>query len=102
MLPAMVLVAILTVRRDARTEFETFERAAARIMRRHGGVIERTIAVRGPTEASTYSEIHVVTFPDDHRFAAYRADPEMLALSDQRARVIVETKVFVGEEGPSY
>jgi|SRR4051812_49113242 uncharacterized protein (DUF1330 family) len=98
----MTVVAILTVRRDARTEFETFERAAARIMRRHGGAIERTVAVTPARQAVTETEIHVVTFPDAERFAAYRADPELAALAELRERAVAAVTVYLGEEGPTY
>jgi uncharacterized protein (DUF1330 family) len=102
MLPAMLVVAILGVRRGARAEFERFERAAARIMRRHGGAIERTVVASAPTEALTETEIHLVSFPDAERFAAYRADPELAALSALRDQAIASTTVYLGEPGPVY
>jgi uncharacterized protein (DUF1330 family) len=98
----MTVVAILTVRRDARADFEAFERAAARIMRRHGGAIERTVAVTAAPGSATETEIHLVTFPDAERFAAYRADPELLAMSELRERGVAAVTVYLGEEGPSY
>jgi hypothetical protein len=40
-----VLVASLWIRDGRVAEFEAYERKAARIMRRHGGAIERAIRV---------------------------------------------------------
>ena len=97
----MTLVAILTVRRDRRGEFHRFEFAAAAIMARHGGAIERTVAVDDPA-AEHYREVHLVTFPGAAAFAAYRADPELAELAQLRETAIVSTEVLLGEDGPTY
>jgi uncharacterized protein (DUF1330 family) len=97
----MTIVAILTVRRDHLGEFHRFERAAAAAMVRHGGAIERTVAVEDPA-AEHYREVHLITFPDAAAFAAYRADPELAALAQLREEAIVAAEVLVGEDGPTY
>jgi hypothetical protein len=42
--------------------------------------------------------VHILTFPDQEAFARYRADADLLALADLRARAIRHTTVWVGSE----
>lgn len=75
-------------------EFEEFERAAARIMAKHGGRIESV--VRLPESGGPF-EVHVVTFPDEPAFEAYRDDPRFRDLQALRERAISRTEVRRGE-----
>jgi hypothetical protein len=95
------LVALLTLEPGAHAEFERFENEAARIMRRHGGRIERRIALseRG---AGGPDELHLVTFPDRGSFERYRADEELRALSPLRARAVRETLVWEGTDAEPF
>jgi uncharacterized protein (DUF1330 family) len=99
--PALALVVTLVVRREAEESFRAYEHAAAAIMRRHGGAIERTVAVAS-TDPALFEEIHLVTFPDAAAFSAYQHDPALMALAPQRAAAVAETRVVLGEEGPRY
>jgi uncharacterized protein (DUF1330 family) len=96
----MVLVAILTVRKDAIEEFRAYETQAARIMKEHGGRIERVIVAADTAE--TIKEIHVVTFPDDAAFKAYRQSPQLAGLAPLRDASIVGTDIHIGADGPAY
>lgn len=98
----MTLVVILTIRPGAVEAFRAFEQAAARIMARHGGAIERAVAIPPAEPGAALKEVHVVTFPSPQAFAAYRADPALLALAPRREASIVATEILVGEEGPTY
>jgi GNAT superfamily N-acetyltransferase len=98
----VTLVAILTVRREALHEFRAFERHAAAIMRAHGGRIERTVVVAAEPASSLVKEIHLVTFPDEPAFRAYRSDPRLAELAHLREVSVVATQVLIGEEGPDY
>jgi uncharacterized protein (DUF1330 family) len=98
----MTLVAILTMRRQAEALFRDYETAAAAIMARHGGAIERVVSVSAPADDSTFVEIHLVTFPDAAAFEAYRNDPDLAALGEQRSRAIVATELFNGDDHPPY
>lgn len=82
--------------------FEAYERKAARIMARHGGVIERTIRCAPPAGATGPFEVHLLRFPDAAAFDRYRADPELARLSAEREHAIVRTEVVVGTAGPAY
>ncbi len=96
----MLVVAVLTVRDAEREAFRRYEHAAARIMARHGGAIERALVLAG--EPGTFRELHVVRFPDAAAFEAYRADAELLALASERARCVVATEVWPADDGPAY
>lgn len=96
----MLLVAILTVRRERRDDFERYELAAARIMRRHGGAIERALVLDGT--ADTFRELHVVRFADHAAFTRYREDPELAALRELRDAAVVSTELWPAADGPRY
>lgn len=98
----MTLVAILTVRKSALDAFRTFETRAAAVMARHGGRIERTVVVGAGSPSDLFKEVHVVTFPTENAFTAYRNDGALRALSRLRAEAVVHTEVLAGEDGPSY
>jgi hypothetical protein len=98
----LTLMAVLTVRRQAEALFRDHETAAAAIMARHGGAIERVVSVSAAPDAATFQEIHLVTFPDAGAFEAYRSDPALVALGEQRARAIVATEILSGEDHPPY
>jgi hypothetical protein len=100
---AIVLVVSLFVHPGREGEFHRFETEAARIMRRHGGRIDRVIRPTGPPpEASRPHEIHVVTFASAAAFEAYRADPELRVLGPLRESAIARTDVTICVEGEPY
>lgn len=98
----MTLVVILTIRAGALESFRRFERAAARVMAKHGGEIERAIYIPPGDDEELCQEVHIVTFPDDRAFAAYRADGGLKDLMYLREESVVATELLVGEEGPGY
>jgi uncharacterized protein (DUF1330 family) len=96
------LVVVLHVASGRETEFERFETAAAAIMRRHGGAIERRIGIEPDGDSSRPHEVHVVTFPDRAAFDRYRADPDLRPLAALRADAIRETVVWFGADRPLF
>lgn len=85
----LIVIAHLYVRPGRDAAFQQFEAAAARIMERHGGQIERVVRpVAGAATGAVPTEIHVLWFPDRERFAAYRADPDLTALASLRESAI--------------
>jgi uncharacterized protein (DUF1330 family) len=98
----MTLVAILTVRKASEEQFRAFERHAAAVMKSHGGQIARTIAVTPDGASDGFKEIHVITFPNMHAFAAYKNDVRLSEMAHLRAESVVNTEVLVGEDGPTY
>ena len=98
----MVLLVQLFIHPGRADEFRRFETAAARIMRRHGGRIDRVIRPTGPATDTLPHEIHVVSFRNPAGFEAYRADPELRALGPLRESAIARTQVTMGVDGEPY
>ncbi|HVZ40031.1 MAG TPA: hypothetical protein VHI13_12195 [Candidatus Kapabacteria bacterium] len=98
----LLLIAVITVARDAVAAFRSYEEGAARIMARYGGAIERTVALDDDPSADGMRELHLVAFPDRPAFDAYRADPELNALAELRASSIIHTEILAGTDGPTY
>ena len=94
----IVLIVQLFVAAGHQPEFEEFEAAAARIMERHGGRIERRVATRSERGPDQPDEVHVVTFPSESAFEDYRLDPELVPLAALRAQAIRKTVVWQGED----
>jgi hypothetical protein len=99
----IVLLVELFIHPGRAAEFRRFETAAARIMRRHGGRIDRVIRPTGPARDGTLpQEIHLVSFTTSAGYEAYRTDPELRALAPLRESAIARTEVTVGTEGEPY
>jgi hypothetical protein len=98
----VTLVVILTVRCDALDAFRAYERRAAAVMARYGGAIERTVVTAPDGGGLTLKEIHLVTFPDEQAFSAYRGDAELGEVAHLRSASVVHTEILRGEEGPDY
>jgi uncharacterized protein (DUF1330 family) len=98
----MTLVVILTVRREALEKFRAFERRAAAVMAKHGGAIERTVVITPQNAEDFVKEIHIVTFPDEQAFLAYRQDTDLTAVASLRAESVIHTELMIGEDGPDY
>ena len=60
--------------------------------------VEELLHASGPG----YRELHIVRFPDEAAYDAYRADPELVALASERAKCISATDIWRAEEGPYY
>ena len=100
--PKLIIVAALFVNRGCEAEFQQFEASAEKIMRRYGGCIERRIGFRENADADHPHELHIVAFPDQQTFDRYRADPDLQALAELRARAIRQTIVWVGKDLPAF
>ncbi len=99
----VLLLARLFIHPGREREFREFETAAARIMARYGGRIERVIRPLSATpEDPLPHEIHLVSFPSQEQFDAYRADAELAGLAALRQTAIVRTELVIGGEGEAY
>lgn len=83
------------------TAFAAFEREAAAIMASHGGRIDRAIRIREAGSESPY-EVHILVFPDDSAFEAYRSDPRILQLAQRRSGIIAKTITLDGQFAGPY
>ena len=101
--PRIVLLVELFVHPGRVAEFRRFETEAARVMRRHGGRIERVIRPTGPARGDALPhEIHLVSFDSAAGLEAYRGDPELRALAPLREAAIARTEVTIGTDGEPY
>jgi len=78
-------------------QYEDFEREAGAIIKSHGGRIERAFRTLQAHETEPF-EIHLVYFPDEAAFAAYRNDRRTLALRTRRETLVSRTEMWWGEE----
>ena len=98
----LVIVAILTPRPGALELFREYETRAARILKRYGGAVERTVVEEDGGAGTPAREVHVITLPDRAAFDRYRTDPELASLSGMRAAAIFRTELLLGRAGPDY
>jgi antibiotic biosynthesis monooxygenase (ABM) superfamily enzyme len=98
----LTLVVSLFIHPGREAEFEQFESAAAAIMQRYAGKIERRIACASQAGQDRPHELHIVTFPDQQSFDRFRSDADLAALADLRARAIRETTVWPGVDLPPF
>jgi uncharacterized protein (DUF1330 family) len=99
--PRIFVVATLRIRPGQLSQFEAYERQALAIASRHGGQLEQSIRSTSLAEGENV-EVHVLTFPSEAMFAAYRADPVLVSLSALREAAISSTDILVGVEAPAY
>jgi uncharacterized protein (DUF1330 family) len=98
----LIIVASLFVHPGHEAEFEQFESAAASIMQRYGGRVERRIGFASSPNPDQPHEVHILEFPDEASFARYRADADLQALADLRSRAIRHTVAWTGKELGSF
>jgi len=98
----LTLLVLIFVEPQRRREFTEFEAAASRIMKRHGGALERRVVFSSGGDPDRPDEVHVVTFPDRASLERYRADPELQALKELRAAAISRTVFWEGRDAPVF
>ena len=99
----ILILARLFVHPGREAEFRQFETAAARIMGRYGGHIEKVIRpISSNQEEPLPHEIHLVSFPSQEQFEAYRTDAELTGLAPLRQAAIARTELVIGREGEAY
>jgi len=94
----IAIVVGIRINAGREAEYERFENTVAKIVARHGGAVERRIALEPGSDSSRPHEVHIVTFPDRATFQTYRADPEVATLAAQRAEAIQETTYWIGAD----
>lgn len=79
--------------KDARYEqFRAFEDAAFLIMARHGAKVVSVIQTHEATDGGPH-ETHVLEFPNNAAFDAYRTDPELVSMAALREACIAKTDI---------
>lgn len=70
---------------------EAYEHDALELMRAHGGVLERRLAVEG----DAWDELHELSFPTRAAFDAFLADPRREALAPARRACVRATELHI-------
>lgn len=96
------LIASIWLKNGDVERYEAFERAAARVMSKHGGRIERALRIGRSNVPDAPFEVHLTSFPDAAAYAAYQIDPETRELAALRAAVIARMVIHSGSELPPY
>lgn len=71
-----------------------FERQAVKVMKSHGGELLRAFESHRNDDGSG-EEIHLLEFPSQQAFDAYRADPALDKYAELRNKAISQTQVVV-------
>ncbi len=89
---ALRIIAQLWVKDGAFQAFNQYERAALACAVKHGATIVE-IKQNHAADDGTPHEIHVIDFPSQAAFAAYRNDPAIVAMAELRERSIARTDI---------
>ena len=81
--------------------FDAFESRAVQIMRDHGGNLVKAFETERNEEGSG-QEVHLIEFPSETAFNAYRKDPKFEVLSDIREQAISATRVVLSHTLKTY
>ena len=70
------------------------------MLREHGGRIERIVRIAAAEIGmdDVPSEVHIVWFPDEAHFAAYRSDTRLARLAPLREKAIARTSILMGQD----
>lgn len=99
----LILVVSLWLKGENVSDFEDYERRAARLLARHGSKIERAVRIKKQSESGDEPfEIHIVSFPNEEKFADYLADSETRKLAETRDRIIARTEIISGCDVKNY
>ena len=79
-----------------------YEGSVIPVMRDHGGRLLSAFRPRNREDSDCPDEIHLIEFPSEQAFEAYRSDPHVTALSGLRQSAISRATVFVSEELVAY
>ena len=99
----LLLVVGIWINDERLAEFEDYERQAAKLLEKHSGRIERAVRVENSVNAENAPfEIHFVSFPNEQKFANFRADSETRQTANLHDWVIDRTEIFSGFDANFY
>lgn len=99
----LILVVSLWLKNENVSDFEDYERRAARLLARHDGKIERAVRIKKQASKTDEPfEIHVIEFPNEQSFTNYLADPERQELAARRDEIIARTETIFGYDAELY
>ena len=94
----LVIIAHIFIHPGQEALFRAFETQALARFRAHGGEVLAAFRPRPVADGQpTPHEIHVLRIASPDAFAAYRADPALLALAALRTQAIAHTEIFLSQ-----
>lgn len=95
----LILVVSLWLKNETVAAFEDYERQAAKLLEKYGGRIERAVRIKKRANKKNGPfEIHIVSFPNEQKFADYKTDSETRKLAETRNEIIARTEILEGFE----
>ena len=95
----LTLVVALYAHPGQEAGLREFETQAAAVLRDYGGRIEKVIRIAAAVGTNDVpSEIHIVWFPSEANFGAYRSDARLASLAPLRERAIARTSILIGQD----
>lgn len=82
--------------------FRAFETKALSIVNTHGGKLVSAFVPQNAQNPDKPDEIHLIEFPDQAAFDAYRNDPKTMALSSERDAIVSNTIVYTSASFVKY
>lgn len=99
----MLQVLVFLYHADASSEaFRNFEMKALSIVRSHGGKLVTAFVPQKGQHEDVPDEIHLIEFPSQTAFEAYRNDAKTTALARERDSIISKTVIWRSDEFISY
>ena len=99
----LVIIAHLFIHPGQEAAFRAFESQALARFRAHGGEVLAAFRPQPNADGAPIPyEIHILRIGSADAFAAYRADPALLALADLRGQAIARTEIFLSLEIVGY
>jgi len=74
-----------------------YERRVMPILRAHGATLRSAFAPRERDAETVPDEVHLLEFPSESAFSAYREDPRHLDLAEDRRRAIAKTTLLLSD-----
>ncbi len=89
----LTLALIARIPLEGVAEFQAYEARVLPLIAAHGGALERRLR-----NADGSVELHIVSFPSDDAFAAFRTDPERAAVAHLLGASGARTELFALQE----
>ena len=81
---------------------QQYESQVIPILREYGGTLMTVFNPQQSSEVSRPDEVHLLEFPTECALNAYRTDPRVAALAEERNSVISKTELYISEKIVSY
>ena len=95
------IIALLYAGDGGKEALQAYEHKVMPIFHDHGGRMVSASHATEPREGDP-DEIHVVQFADRAALDAFRADPRLAPLKEERLRAVRDTRLFITDQFVTY